>query len=416
MATLQEMIEALALNLPNVALPDEQHIMPETNQAISGAQDTSPGHEKRPLTLTDLPAELRDRIYELALYHHENAGVVSLPATTPHAATRKLSIAGLWQDVVCPAPSALQGADPTTFLQQAIAAKLLTQAEVDRYSNVNDVRLRDARLANLILMAKKRSRGRGWHPMFLFYDSNGIMHLPTGHICIYQCLLQPSLTRVNRAVREEALSVFYSCNAFEIRSLQANIEQAVRWWRGVGDSNLRSMNSLLLCLKPSVELHFQTTEYDGLRVRLEVRKQDGSAFKVLLVEGKVQLWIGSPGMTAAGDRARRRGAGTVDDHSDQDTDEDSGAENSTVIVGTNREDIGTIAGNENGEQNTYPTARELSRAKDFNPHIVAAYVRIVEPFVEGGLCVQTIEQAMADLIDGWSIHGRQARVVRSFHG
>ncbi|KAK4555314.1 hypothetical protein LTR86_007611 [Recurvomyces mirabilis] len=404
MATLQERIEALARNLPNVGPPNPRDITSRTPNFAS--QDTSSGKENHRPSLMTLPAELRDRIYELALYHHENAGVISPSiAIKSHGATTKVSTAGVCHDVTYLNCYQIPAADLSTFLQQALAANLVTQKAMDRYLGAGDPAVKQTALRLLIMAANAKSREQSGDPMFVYHDDNDVLHIYTGHRCTRKCLLQPSLTRLNRAIRAEALSVFYSCNAIEMRDGAVNPWQAARWWRKVGDTNLRSMESLLVSPRDGVELRFENNEYEGLRVELEVKSTKGTRLRIRLWKGEMRCAISA--IVDEADHEKRSGdrGHDGDDDGDDDFDEvdaDLDGASTALVPGTHSDADGSVQdGSKERERENPPTAYELSHAVAFTPRIMAAYKRIVERFAEGGLCVQTIEQAMADLIGGW---------------
>ena len=71
------------------------------------------------------------------------------------------------------------------------------------------------------------------------------------HVCGLRCLCQPTLTRVCSQIRSESLLLFYAVNRFHFELLRGSVDVlggnkvalplASRWWRSVGDSNLRQI-------------------------------------------------------------------------------------------------------------------------------------------------------------------------------
>ena len=102
---LQDMIDALALKLPNVGPLNQQSATPRTTDADSNTKKSLVEPAESSPSLLGIPPEVRDRIFELALFHHDNAGVICPPITPPNADTTKLSVAGVWRDVRTPDPN-----------------------------------------------------------------------------------------------------------------------------------------------------------------------------------------------------------------------------------------------------------------------------------------------------------------------
>ena len=71
---------------------------------------------------------------------------------------------------------------------------------------------------------------------------------PQKHIYIIQSaanLAQPALTRVNKQLRAETLSYYYSCNHFQIYT--SGSLYAVHWLKSIGSCNRKCIRRLTIC-------------------------------------------------------------------------------------------------------------------------------------------------------------------------
>lgn len=92
----------------------------------------------------------------------------------------------------------------------------------------------------------------------------------SNHFCTPKCLLQPNLTRVSRQIRREALPIFYDSNWFHLemggcavtttegyridtrRPGENHMWSPQRWWRAIGDENLRLIDRFSFVCQPHV--------------------------------------------------------------------------------------------------------------------------------------------------------------------
>lgn len=169
--------------------------------------------------LSALPAELRNRIFELAVYHTAAPdGIIS-----PVADNEEL------HNLAAEPP---EEGDPTF--------KMIF--EWQHPTGVNNIDLRPPEISHL--MQVLRAQGT-----LLEYDHE--------FGCTLDCLVQPPLTRTNRQIREEALPIFYSNHTF-IFDLQSNFcrQRAINdWWRAVGDTNLRSIRHMRFTCPTRINKH-----------------------------------------------------------------------------------------------------------------------------------------------------------------
>ncbi|KAK3674358.1 hypothetical protein LTR78_005827 [Recurvomyces mirabilis] len=241
MALSMDFWSSLAAEVVDILSPDTINSPSSPTPTSSTPLSTPSGTASAPFPLLDLPAELRTRIYTHALRHEENAGVIAPP----------YSVLGK--------PPTHHPAKEAQLLRVAAERALVNATCLDaRISNKVD-------FPKLVLGISAKELRKAWATlekstdMCLYRNGNGAMRLFDGHVCTLKCLIQPNLTKVSKAVRQETLPIFYSCNRFEIRGLGGTRieghdvywasdagDYARRWWRSLADNNLRSIKHLYL--------------------------------------------------------------------------------------------------------------------------------------------------------------------------
>lgn len=189
-----------------------------TNLNLNMASDNTP-------TLLGLPAELRNEIWKLVVFHEVTDGVISplqdedegysWGNDTSQGLRRRPVVSLIY---ACGERFRLLDHEPLSHHAQGRPAnpaeKAAQDAEIDRYYAV-------------------------WEK-----TANNI----SGHYCKLSCLLQPRITHVNRQVRAESLSMFYHINKIHIelgnfvlprKGPGKNVKIPADWWRAIGNHNLK---------------------------------------------------------------------------------------------------------------------------------------------------------------------------------
>ena len=189
--------------------------------------------ETSPLTLLSLPPELRNRIWEMAVYHEATDGVIC-PLQDVHGqleagtGTRGDVYKYIDSTVLLSGVRFKVSKREPQYPWQSLVPEM-------QYSNSPEVRTTDA--------------------MREIWDKSAVAR--HRHFCTLNCLLQPAITRTCRQIRAETLAMFYTVNAFHIemdnfalvsRSTRPhvrateqlwNLRSPIEWWRAVGNVNLR---------------------------------------------------------------------------------------------------------------------------------------------------------------------------------
>lgn len=189
--------------------------------------------------LLDLPAELRNRIYEFALYHSKNAGHIAptfLSAGAHHVVIqgrhRYVCLLGTVKDVEYP-----------------------ELYNVNVWSHLQAGGTTDDQILQRVSPGSSSDQAQGTGVYFC------------AHVCSLKCLMQPALTKTNRQIRDETLPIFYSCNSFQLElpdSFDITNKRAgfVYWWRSTGDTNLRSINHLVIAVNSREKIGEHAFSFD----------------------------------------------------------------------------------------------------------------------------------------------------------
>ncbi|KAK4950378.1 hypothetical protein LTR10_011359 [Elasticomyces elasticus] len=235
---------------------------------------------EQPFRFTDLPSELRNQIYDLALCHYENDGVIS-PACYSACATNETSsivfVQGAWRSGDL---SRSNFGDDVSLRAHGLDQKFKDRSLLEDNSKLGPS---DFDLTK----AEQRSGLLEPHDIFSYEDQSdkdpakhGFKCLH-GHVCSYMCLLQPALTRASRQLRTECLPLFYSTNESRLMlNVNPNMDAAnpratkdihplaVKFWRTVGDTHLRTMKTFVLSLGEQCTLHFTTLPAGSFQAQL----------------------------------------------------------------------------------------------------------------------------------------------------
>lgn len=191
-----------------------------------------------------LPRELRDHIYELALFHHESDGIIAPLRDGPKRCLLQpryehTAIGGNKR------PSSMTLIANQRMEICSIKGVLL----LPEPSKVKEIDDQNRRLSDIYCASA---------------------NVESRHSCTLDCLLQPALTYINRQVREEVLPLFYSVNKFHFELCNFTLavhgrwcfrpRSPVDWWRAIGDSNLRNIRQLNV-FGPS------DTPFDGIMMK-----------------------------------------------------------------------------------------------------------------------------------------------------
>lgn len=218
--------------------------------------------------MLSLPAELRNHIYELVVYHEDNGGIIA-----PVAEVEGGRLSGTWGGRDAHLTIAFTGGK-----EEVLSIPI---GEGAKLRNCHIVETDDTAPPDSDAPAPKRS---------------------PGHICTRSCLLQPLLSRTCAQLRSETLPVFYRVNAFHLEwsalSYWGSIPEApAQWWRAIGDTNLRSMASLRLVSRHhdrkavKFDLRFSTFDRAG-KFRLAGELHGVPAWKECLGDCVAQIEAG----------------------------------------------------------------------------------------------------------------------------
>jgi hypothetical protein len=173
-------------------------------------------------TLLDMPTELRNRILELAVFHEEAGGIIS-PGP---------------DDVSIPFVTSISG-------QRFVAFDYIHPCIPD-----------DSKLPTWA----GGPGSQGHHLMKTWLQSP---NWRSNHLCKLDCLVQPSITRVNKQLLSETLPIFYGVNHIyielanfeltrgnmESEPAQGQIEigrAPCDWWRAISDKHLGLVHELTI--------------------------------------------------------------------------------------------------------------------------------------------------------------------------
>ncbi|KAK3658382.1 hypothetical protein LTR56_001793 [Elasticomyces elasticus] len=175
-----------------------------------------------PIGFFDLPPELRNRISTLVVRHEENGNVIS-PSGDTGGDGAIVCIDGKWHEGTLrderPAPR--DKFDLASLITSAAFGQPLPREEPGEEQPDLPV----------------------GHKHFAYKETKDCVY--EGHVCDSTCLLAPPLTRVNRQLRSESLSLFYSVNTFRFMLDTILTDQSLalpsKYWRCIGDTNLRNI-------------------------------------------------------------------------------------------------------------------------------------------------------------------------------
>jgi hypothetical protein len=182
----------------------------------------------KPTTLFSLPAELRIVIYQYVVFHDQTDGIIA-----PIISGRK-----------------------TFLIVSLVDGERFGVSENGRPALDHGATSDDTpeQRQEKVDLADERRR-------FFNRSSNA----RSNHFCTPLCLLQPPITLVNKQLRSEVLPVFYEVNRFHFEMGNFPVTQRdgrpstgeswspTRWWRAIGDTNLRSIGRISFTCHPSVE-------------------------------------------------------------------------------------------------------------------------------------------------------------------
>ncbi|KAK4543432.1 hypothetical protein LTR36_005575 [Oleoguttula mirabilis] len=235
-------------------------------------QDSMSGPPHPRASLLGLPAELRTYIYELAVFHEPSDGIIS-----PLSDISK-------QCMILAGTSSVAGEDK---LNQHWSAKCLPDMPCERFKLSKSHGAYELSHPATGLTAELESEHD--YKEYLFSTT---ANAEWEHFCTLDCLLQPSITKVNSLVREESLRAFYSVNHFhfEMHNFHVKVGQKTPvqqgsppdWWRACGDTNLRMIRHLSVVGHPisTVPERGVMIIYDKRRNTVSiVNKEEGSPTK-----------------------------------------------------------------------------------------------------------------------------------------
>ena len=233
--------------------------------------------EVSPLTLLGLPAELRNRIWEMTVHHEASDGVIC-PLQDAHGQLEAGS--GTRGDVYKYIDSTIS-LSGVRFKISRFKPEYPWQSLVKemQYSNSPVVQTVDEmrELWNQSAMAKHK------------------------HFCILDCLLQPAITRTCVQIRAESLAMFYTVNTFHFemdnfalvsRAIRPhvrvgeslwNVRSPIDWWRAIGDTNLRQ-----ICRFSIAAQSFFAYEHNAIVIRCD--RSNGKA-EMVETHGATRRWV-----------------------------------------------------------------------------------------------------------------------------
>lgn len=189
-------------------------------------------------SLLGLPAELRNKIWEMIVYHKPTDGVICPLQDTHGIGNRDCDASRV---VVSGARFRIQD------FEQAFGTRW--EARFEQTYGTPGSEMRRSELIEV-------------------WENTAVAK--SNHFCTLNCLLQPPVTLVNRQIRSEALPLFYYSNTFhfeldnfaETRNLLASPwrfadacdtlckdgdqRRPMNWWRAIGASNLKNVSRLTL--------------------------------------------------------------------------------------------------------------------------------------------------------------------------
>ncbi|KAK3696774.1 hypothetical protein LTR37_017798 [Vermiconidia calcicola] len=218
--------------------------------ALEALSISNTSEAAQPFRFFSLPSELRNTVYKFAFYHHENNGYIA-----PRLRTAKTQIKPPFRAIVNGRDSLVEMASLTASNRDDRDPDVLEYEKLR--SGVRD-----------ILEYRETTQQSHFHGINIteYLESGGDPHAKIfkrtereedgkwsqcgykiGHICSLACLKQPTLTMVNRQLRDEGLSYFYGTHKFQLTFPGRNRKferSLVSWWRHTGDTNLRYINHL----------------------------------------------------------------------------------------------------------------------------------------------------------------------------
>lgn len=213
-------------------------------------------------TLLGLPPELRNRIWEMVVFHEPTGGVIC-PLQGAHGTVR----AG--HGVAC---SPYLYHDSMVITSGARFKTSRFQLELPSWFRPNSAQFQGSPAADVTMEELEE-----------LWKSSPIVI--SNHFCTVDCLVQPAITFVNRQVRKESLALFYHVNTFHLEISNFAHQRSVAWhslpcqdpkpqrapfdWlRAIGDRNLDTIS----CFEIVGQGLYDAAE-SGLMVRYDRRKK-----------------------------------------------------------------------------------------------------------------------------------------------
>lgn len=199
-----------------------------------------------PFRFTDLPPELRNRIYDLALFHSDNHGIVAASPAIPGVQTT-VYFDGKWQKAV------LIRNDGNRKQLDHLLEYTMDPMAVLKHLNPSPDPDAEGFACHELYPTHLPNDGE---EHFFYLDSSNSLQVVDGHVCGLKCLRQPTLTLTNSQIRSECLGLFYESNEFDLnfsslghQDLWTRLQKllpVIKWWRSTGDTHLRRIPTFRL--------------------------------------------------------------------------------------------------------------------------------------------------------------------------
>lgn len=227
--------------------------------------------QANPLTLLGLPPELRNRIWEMVVYHSATDGVIC-PLQDAHGQFKE-SIPRKHIDL-----RHISGANPWSERKYVESMAMVSGARFVVEKKMPDLHHRRQSVHSAQITGGKAERSSISELLRLWQLSPNVK---SKHFCNLDCLLQPQLAHVNVQVRAESLPLFYSTNHFHLEmsnfAVASKVSAYVRgkpdpkdqrtpvdWFEGIGSKNLRNIKRLDIVGQSSYD-----SEHSGVLVKYD---------------------------------------------------------------------------------------------------------------------------------------------------
>jgi hypothetical protein len=251
----------------------------------------------QPTTLTSLPGDVRNHIYDLVLVHHGTNGVIA-PLLRPDSLISRSNTMG---------PELAYKVDASRLTANTCTKCIATAQEVQplQHTKISQNSWKHRCVGGLgecgfRQFEAMRHLGDTYPDFYVTIHENPLpfrCKLGPFHICTINCLAQPPLTRVNRQLRQEGLSYFYGTNKFllsfftcpsifypDMKQMHAASDQRffaehalplaqamTEWWRSIGETNFRMIRAFDVQIWRRGQTHLTTDLPFGWELKRQIQ-------------------------------------------------------------------------------------------------------------------------------------------------